>query len=212
MLLPNVSAVRPLPMRYTASVITNSFLRPSLSESLTKNSAPTTSPTRYTVAMRHAWVDERARVSSSVSLSTTALATVISRPSRIQATPRAITIRVWKGDQGNRSIRAGIRLRITPGAGASRVVVIERLRAGLFCCGRRRSFPFAYRLNRDHRTRHDPGHPRLPPLRRNRHSGTPGQGRSAPPPERHHEQAPRHGTGSARRGATLRRAPAQRAP
>src|SRR4051794_4183030 len=72
---------------------------------------------------------DRLRVSASVSLSTTALATVISSPSRIQATPRAITMRVWKGDQGSRSIRAGMRLRITPGAGASRVVVIERLRA-----------------------------------------------------------------------------------
>src|SRR3954452_11349586 len=38
-------------------------------------------------------------------------------------------MRVWKGDHGNRSIRAGMRLRITPGAGASRVVAIERLRA-----------------------------------------------------------------------------------
>src|SRR3954454_13482503 len=81
--------------------------------------------------MRPAWVEDRLSVSASVSLSTTALATVISRPSRIQATPRAITMRVWKGDHGKRSIRAGIRLRITPGDCASRVV-IERLRAGLW--------------------------------------------------------------------------------
>src|SRR3954452_14740591 len=81
--------------------------------------------------MKPAWPVDRWSVSGWVSLSVTALATVISKPSRIQATPRAITIRVWNGDQGNRSIRAGIRLRITPGAGASRLVVIERLRAWL---------------------------------------------------------------------------------
>src|SRR3954447_1089800 len=73
--------------------------------------------------------DANLSVSGLVSCPTTALATVISSPSRIQATPRAITMRVWKGDHGNRSIRAGMRLRITPGAGASRVGAIERLRA-----------------------------------------------------------------------------------
>ena len=72
-------------------------------------------------------------VSSLVSWAATAPATVISSPSRIQATPRAMTIRVWNGDQGSRSIRAGMRLRMAPGAGAdaSWVVVIERLRAGV---------------------------------------------------------------------------------
>jgi hypothetical protein len=40
------------------------------------------------------------------------LAMVISRPSRIQAMPRAVTILVWNRDHGSRSIRAGIRLRI----------------------------------------------------------------------------------------------------
>src|SRR3954447_774093 len=81
--------------------------------------------------MSPAWVEESPSVSGWVSLSTTALATVISSPSRIQATPSAITMRVWKGDQGNRSIRAGMRLRIAPDVDASWVVVIERLRAGL---------------------------------------------------------------------------------
>src|SRR5687768_1987254 len=71
-------------------------------------------------------------VSALVSLAAAALATVISSPSRIHATPRAMTIRVWNGDHGSRSIRAGMRLRMAPGAGAdaSWVVVIERLRAG----------------------------------------------------------------------------------
>ena len=73
----------------------------------------------------------RPRTSFVVSLSATALATVISGASQIQATPRAMTMRVWKGDQGERSMRAGMRLRIAPGAGASLVVVIDRLRAGL---------------------------------------------------------------------------------
>ena len=42
----------------------------------------------------------------------TLLAMVISRPSRIHATPSAMTSLVWNFDQGNRSIRAGIRLRM----------------------------------------------------------------------------------------------------
>ncbi len=58
--------------------------------------------------------EDMASVSGLVSVSATALATVISSPSRIQATPSATTIRVWKGDQGSRSMRAGMRLRIEP--------------------------------------------------------------------------------------------------
>src|SRR6476646_9234669 len=42
----------------------------------------------------------------------TELATVIWRPSRIQAAPRPATIRVWKGDQLIRSSRAGMVERI----------------------------------------------------------------------------------------------------
>src|SRR5215471_8659421 len=38
----------------------------------------------------------------------TELATVICSPSRIHAAPRPATIRVWNGDQLNRSSRAGI--------------------------------------------------------------------------------------------------------
>src|SRR3954449_6692708 len=96
--------------------------------------------------MNPAAVDERWRVSASVSLSTTALATVISSPSRIQATPRAITMRVWKGDHGNRSIRAGMRLRIAPGVRASLVVVIDRLRADRVTAACQ--FPGRRRVNR----------------------------------------------------------------
>ena len=47
-----------------------------------------------------------------VTAEATLLAMVISRPSRIQAMPRAVTILVWNRDHGSRSIRAGIRLRI----------------------------------------------------------------------------------------------------
>ena len=46
-----------------------------------------------------------------VSTRLTALARVISRPSRIHATPSATTILVWNRDHGSRSSRAGIRLR-----------------------------------------------------------------------------------------------------
>ena len=102
--------------------------RPSLSESRPKNSAPTTSPTRYTVARRPTAAEDRPRVSGWLSVSATALATVISRPSRIHATPSATTIRVWNGDQGSRSMRAGIRLRTAPGAGVFAAVVIAASR------------------------------------------------------------------------------------
>ena len=59
----------------------------------------------------------------------TELATVISSPSRIHATPSATTMRVWNRDHGSRSIRAGMRLRTTPGAGAD---VVTRVTTRLF--------------------------------------------------------------------------------
>src|SRR4051795_5769134 len=142
--------------------MTNSFLRPSLSDIRPKNSAPTTSPARYTLASAPAWVELRPSESLFVRSATTPLATVISRPSRIQATPRATTIRVWKGDHGNRSIRAGMRLRMAPGVRASLVVVIERLRAdmgGLPLPFPRVSGAQPFR----HRTLTDRGTPRRPP-------------------------------------------------
>src|SRR3954451_19100507 len=111
--------------------MTKSFLRPSLSDIRPKTSAPTTSPARYTLASAPAWVEVSPSESLFVRSATTPLATVISRPSRIQATPRATTMRVWKGDHGHRSIRAGMRLRMAPGVRASLVVVIERLRADM---------------------------------------------------------------------------------
>src|SRR3954469_18302154 len=47
------------------------------------------------------------------------LATIwISRPSRIHETPRPMTINQWNLVHGNRSIRAGTRLRTTPGVSA----------------------------------------------------------------------------------------------
>src|SRR3954462_2820243 len=126
----------------------NSFLRPSLSDSDPKKSAPTTSPARYTVAMRPAWVELIPIAACLVSRATTAPATVISRPSRIHATPSATTIRGWKGDHARPSIRAGIRLRMAPGAGAWLVVVIDRLRAGLTGWDCRSVFPRKPHVNR----------------------------------------------------------------
>ena len=90
----------------------NRFFRPSLSESRPKKSAPMTSPIRYQVAMSAAPPTDKCRVAFSVRSGLTLLAIVISRPSRIHATPSAITSRVWNLDQGSRSIRAGIRLRM----------------------------------------------------------------------------------------------------
>src|SRR5580658_2991327 len=108
-----VAAVRPLPIRYTPSVITNRFFRPSLSDSRPKNSAPMISPIRYQVAMSAAPPADRCSVLLSVRSGPTLAAMVISRPSRIQATPSAATSSVWNRDHGSRSIRAGIRLLIT---------------------------------------------------------------------------------------------------
>ena len=59
-----VAAVRPLPIRYTPSVTMNRFLRPSLSDSRPKNSAPMTSPIRYQVAMSADWLADSAAWSS----------------------------------------------------------------------------------------------------------------------------------------------------
>src|SRR3954452_8704224 len=82
--------------------------------------------------MKPAAAEDRCSVSGLVRTEVTELATVISSPSRIHATPSAMTIRVWNGDQGSRSIRAGMRLRMAPDVGAaSCVLVIERLRARL---------------------------------------------------------------------------------
>jgi hypothetical protein len=58
-------------------------------------------------------------VASSLSIPATAAATVISSPSSTQATPSAITILVWYGEHGSRSVRAGMRLRITGPGGNS---------------------------------------------------------------------------------------------
>ena len=58
-----------------------------------------------------------------VSVSRAAIAPTIvtSSPSRIQTVPRPITTIQWNRDQGRRSSRAGMRVRIVPG---SPVVVI----------------------------------------------------------------------------------------
>jgi hypothetical protein len=57
---------------------------------------------------------DRCRVSRCSRKGPTLLATVISRPSRIQATPSATIMRVWNVDQDSRSMRAGIRLLMVP--------------------------------------------------------------------------------------------------
>ena len=107
-----VAAVRPLPIRYTPSVTMNRFFRPSLSDSCPKNRAPMTWPIRYQVAMSATALADMCKVLPNVRSGPTLLAMVISRPSRTQATPSAITSLVWNRDHGSRSIRAGIRLRI----------------------------------------------------------------------------------------------------
>ena len=56
--------------------------------------------------------DERFRACFWLIRPSALLAIVISRPSSTQATPRAMTKRVWKRDQPRRSRRAGMRLLI----------------------------------------------------------------------------------------------------
>ena len=90
----------------------NRFLRPSLSDSCPKNSAPMTSPIRYQVAMSATALADMCSAAFWVRSGPTLAAMVISSPSRTQATPSAITSLVWNLDHGSRSIRAGIRLRI----------------------------------------------------------------------------------------------------
>ena len=102
----------------------NRFRRPSLSDSMPKNSAPMTSPIRYQVAMSATAPADMLSVVFWVRSAPTLLAIVISRPSRIQATPSAITRWVWNRDQGSLSIRAGIRLRILGLLAVSGVTVI----------------------------------------------------------------------------------------
>lgn len=75
-------------------------------------SAPTTSPSRYTEATAPTAPLDRCSVASLVRVGITVAAMVISSPSRIQAIPSAATMRVKNGDQGSRSMRAGIRDRI----------------------------------------------------------------------------------------------------
>src|ERR1700751_1206446 len=86
--------------------------RPSLSDSRPKKSAPMTSPIRYHQAMSLTAPADMLSVFLSVRSDPTLAAMVISRPSRIHATPSAVTSLRWNLDQGNRSIRAGIRLLI----------------------------------------------------------------------------------------------------
>jgi hypothetical protein len=77
-----------------ANVVMNRRLRPIASESRPKTNAPNTSPARYTVATAPTAVEERSSAAGVLSTPATELATVISRPSKIQATPSATTILV----------------------------------------------------------------------------------------------------------------------
>src|ERR1700677_44362 len=79
-------------------------------------------------------LEDKARVFLLCRMSATSLATVISSPSSIHATPRAITILVWKPDHFNRSSRAGISVRIVPGwsVAVSVLTNVHHLRSGRF--------------------------------------------------------------------------------
>src|SRR4051812_22289848 len=119
-------------------------------------------------------------------------------------------MRVWKGDHGNRSIRAGMRLRIAPGVRASLVVVIDRLRADRVTAACQ--FPGRRRVNR---VGADPlpdrGTPPRPRALR------PGRSRPGPPPGGHHvsrgtSQRPRASNPRAMGMLTIMRLPDPRGP
>src|SRR3954464_8519095 len=101
----------------------NSLFRPSLSVSRPNTSAPTTSPKRYTEPSRPTWPLLSARVPFSCRVLPIAETIWISRPSRIHADPRPTTIIQWNRVHGRRSIRAGTRLRTTPGVSAIAEVI-----------------------------------------------------------------------------------------
>src|SRR4051794_26830075 len=107
----------------------NSLRRPHASDRRPKMSAPKTSPSRYTVPVaRPTELEDMWRAWGSLSVAAIELATVISRPSRTQATPSAMTSLVWKLDHGRRSMRAGMVLRIVPRSpvtGASAAAVMR---------------------------------------------------------------------------------------
>src|SRR5580704_13450553 len=105
------------------------FRRPNESDNRPKIRAPTTSPTRYTVAIEPTAADERWRVFESVRTPATEPARVISRPSSTQAVPSARTSLVWKRLHGSLSRRAGIWLSTVP-TGTSRVCAITYLQSG----------------------------------------------------------------------------------
>src|SRR4051794_38365150 len=107
----------------------NSLRRPHASDRRPKMSAPKTSPSRDTVPVaRPTELEDMWRAWGSLSVAAIELATVISRPSRTQATPSAMTSLVWKLDHGRRSMRAGMVLRMVPRSpvtGASAAAVMR---------------------------------------------------------------------------------------
>src|SRR6476469_9720298 len=93
------------------------FLRPNLSVSRPKNSAPTTSPIRYIEARKPTCPVLRAIVVGSARIGETSETIWISSPSRIHDTPSPTTTSQWNLVHGSRSIRAGTRLRtVVPSA------------------------------------------------------------------------------------------------
>ena len=92
-----------------------SFFRPKRSVSWPKNNAPKQAPATYTAAAIPMSLGFIAMpLPSSVSRAAIDPTIVTSSPSRIQTVPSPTTTRQWKRDQGSRSRRAGIRVRIVP--------------------------------------------------------------------------------------------------
>jgi hypothetical protein len=107
---PGENAVANVPHMYTASVIRNSFLRPRRSVSRPNISAPITAPPMYSEPDHPICPAVSPSASGRSSTPPMEPTRVTSSPSRIQATPSAITTRQCQRDHGRRSSRAGMSL------------------------------------------------------------------------------------------------------
>ena len=112
------NAVASVAAIYTANVIRKSFLRPSTSASRPKKRAPMTAPRMYSDPDQPTCEALSPRVSGRSRMLPSDPTSVTSRPSRIHATPSAITTRQCHRDHGSRSSRAGMSV-VVPVWGAS---------------------------------------------------------------------------------------------
>ncbi len=108
----------------------NSFLRPSMSANRPNSNAPTTAPAIYSDPDQPTWAAVSPNVSGRSRMLPKEPTRVTSRPSSIQAMPRASTTRQCQADHGKRSNRAGMSVyglgRAEPGAAVIVLIQVNR--------------------------------------------------------------------------------------